>query len=80
MVTKKRVIPEVDIYRTAVAGALPHQIQPISPPMALELHHRIVVIRFQRLVTSLGIALEEPSFAIRLMSRLTILWFNMVIR
>jgi hypothetical protein len=30
--------------------------------MALQLHHRVVVIRFQRQIAALGIALEEPSF------------------
>ena len=29
--------------------------------MALELHHRVVVIRFQCQIAALGIALEEPS-------------------
>ena len=30
--------------------------------MPLQLHHRVVVIRFQRQVAVLGIALKEPSF------------------
>ena len=30
--------------------------------MALQLHHRVVIIRFQRQVTVLSITLEEPSF------------------
>jgi hypothetical protein len=30
--------------------------------MPLKPHHRVVVIRFQRQVAVLGIALEEPSF------------------
>jgi hypothetical protein len=29
----KRTIAEVYTYRTAVAGTLPHQFQPISPPI-----------------------------------------------
>ena len=30
--------------------------------MALQLRHRVVIIRFQRQIAALGIALEEPSF------------------
>ena len=30
--------------------------------MALQLHHRVVIIRFQRQVSALRITLEEPSF------------------
>ena len=34
----------------------------VGDRMALQLHHGIVIIRFQRQIAALGIALEESSF------------------
>jgi hypothetical protein len=55
-------VPKVGALGEDFAALLWSDRNAVGDRMLLQLHHGIVVIRFQRQIAVLGIALEEPSF------------------